>query len=67
MVVLNETSRFHIVMDALRRSRRPVEGVAKLNEACLAMLERHRAYVAEHFEDLPEIRDWTWSTGSATG
>ena len=67
MVVLNETSRFHIVMDALRRSRRAVEGVAKLNEACLAMLERHRAYVAEHFEDLPEIRDWTWSTGSATG
>ncbi len=22
---------------------------------------KHRAYVDEHFEDLPEIRDWTWA------
>ena len=23
---------------------------------------QHRAYVRAHFEDMPEIRDWTWSS-----
>src|SRR6185503_17704754 len=59
MVVLNETSRYHIAIDALRRSRRPVANAAELTAACHAMLVRHAAYIAEHMEDLPEIRDWT--------
>jgi xylulose-5-phosphate/fructose-6-phosphate phosphoketolase len=60
MVVLNETSRYHIVMDAIRRARRPPANAAALNAECLAMLARHRAYVDAHFEDMPEIRRWTW-------
>jgi xylulose-5-phosphate/fructose-6-phosphate phosphoketolase len=60
MVVLNETSRYHIAMDAIRRSRRPLARRAELDRACEAELAKHRAYIAEHFEDLPEIRDWTW-------
>ncbi len=60
MVVLNETSRFHIAMDAIRRSRRPLKDATRLNDECLRMLAKHRAYVAMHFEDMPEIRDWTW-------
>jgi xylulose-5-phosphate/fructose-6-phosphate phosphoketolase len=59
-VVLNETSRFHIAMDALRRARRPPPNAAELTEACRRALDEHRAYVVTHFEDLPEIRDWTW-------
>jgi xylulose-5-phosphate/fructose-6-phosphate phosphoketolase len=60
MVVLNETSRFDIAMDALRRARRPPEDAAALRDACMATLARHRAYVAEHLEDMPEVRDWKW-------
>jgi xylulose-5-phosphate/fructose-6-phosphate phosphoketolase len=60
MVVLNETSRYHIVMDAIRRSRRPPPNTTALNDACLSMLARHQDYVGEHFEDMPEIRDWSW-------
>jgi xylulose-5-phosphate/fructose-6-phosphate phosphoketolase len=60
MVVLNETSRFHIAIDAIRRARRPLPDAAALTAACVAELDRHRAYVRENFEDLPEIRDWTW-------
>ena len=26
-----------------------------------SMLERHHTYVREHLEDMPEVRDWTWS------
>jgi xylulose-5-phosphate/fructose-6-phosphate phosphoketolase len=60
MAVLNEISRFHIAMDAVRRSRRPVARKDELDRGCLAELDRHRAYIVEHFEDLPEIRDWVW-------
>jgi len=60
MVVLNETSRYHIAMDAIRRSRRPVARAAELTATCEQILARHRAYVLDHFEDLPEIRDWTF-------
>jgi xylulose-5-phosphate/fructose-6-phosphate phosphoketolase len=60
MVVLNETSRFHIAMDALRRARRQLPNARELHEECERMLAKHRAYISEQLDDLPEIRDWTW-------
>jgi xylulose-5-phosphate/fructose-6-phosphate phosphoketolase len=60
MVVLNEMSRYHLALEALHRSRRRPEGTDALEEHCRAMLARHHEYTREHFEDLPEIRDWTW-------
>jgi xylulose-5-phosphate/fructose-6-phosphate phosphoketolase len=60
MVVLNETSRFDIAIDAIRRARRPLANAAELTAQCRQALADHRVYVATHFEDLPEIRDWTW-------
>jgi xylulose-5-phosphate/fructose-6-phosphate phosphoketolase len=62
MVVLNKTSRFHLAAEALRRSRRAPKRLAEALSECDAMLERHRRYVCEHFEDMPEIRDWTWES-----
>ena len=60
MVVLNEMSRYHLVLNALRRARRIAPGAAALEHHCEAQLVRHHAYIREHFEDLPEVRDWTW-------
>ncbi len=60
MVVLNEMSRYHLVLDALRRARRIAPGAAALERHCEAMLVRHHAYIREHFEDMPEVRDWAW-------
>jgi xylulose-5-phosphate/fructose-6-phosphate phosphoketolase len=34
---------------------------AALAAHCRAMLDRHRGYIIEHFEDMPEVRDWRWS------
>ena len=62
MVVLNETSRFHLVIEALRRAHRPPDNADLLIDECREILKRHRTHVREHFEDLPEIRDWTWAT-----
>jgi xylulose-5-phosphate/fructose-6-phosphate phosphoketolase len=60
MVVLNQASRFHLVAEALKRARRRPATVDALLRECSAFLERHHAYVREHFEDLPEIKDWVW-------
>ena len=60
MVVLNETSRYHLVIDALRRSRAQLPNAAALVAACHEHLARQAAYVAEHFDDLPEIAQWSW-------
>jgi xylulose-5-phosphate/fructose-6-phosphate phosphoketolase len=61
MVVLNEMSRFHLVMEALRRSRRKPRNADALVDECRTMLERHDEYIEEHLDDMPEVRDWTWS------
>jgi xylulose-5-phosphate/fructose-6-phosphate phosphoketolase len=60
MVVLNRMSRYHLVLEALRRSRRVPERGNELAQFCHAQLERHHGYVREHLEDMPEVRDWTW-------
>jgi xylulose-5-phosphate/fructose-6-phosphate phosphoketolase len=60
MVVLNQTSRFHLAIEALRRARRPPAAASRLIDECRESLRQHTAYVRTHFEDLPEIRDWTW-------
>ena len=65
MVVLNRMSRYHLVLEALRRSRRTPERGAELAEHCRAMLERHHHYIRENLEDMPEIRGWTWTPGVA--
>jgi xylulose-5-phosphate/fructose-6-phosphate phosphoketolase len=60
MVVLNETSRYHLASEAVHRSRRLPRGAPQLIEHCAEMLDRHHEYIVEHLEDMPEVRDWTW-------
>jgi xylulose-5-phosphate/fructose-6-phosphate phosphoketolase len=59
MVVLNDMSRYHLALEALRRAPRRPDGAAELEAHCEAMLARHHAYVREHLEDMPEVRDWS--------
>jgi len=47
-------------MDALNNAHRTVRGSEALYAWCEAQLERHEAYVVEHLQDLPQVRDWTW-------
>jgi xylulose-5-phosphate/fructose-6-phosphate phosphoketolase len=67
MVVLNRMSRYHLVLDALRHARRTPERGEALAAYCREMLDRHELYIREHFEDLPEVRDWTWSGSALPG
>jgi xylulose-5-phosphate/fructose-6-phosphate phosphoketolase len=61
MVVLNGMSRYHLAIEALRRARRmPPEANLVIDE-CNHVLARHHAYIREHLEDMPEVRDWKWA------
>lgn len=60
MVVLNKMSRVHLCMDAIRYAPNIVNA-AKLIGKGEEILAKHRQYVQEHFDDLPEARDWVWS------
>jgi xylulose-5-phosphate/fructose-6-phosphate phosphoketolase len=60
MVVLNKTSRYHLVIEALRRVEHPPAHASLLHDECQAVLKEHFAYVREHLEDMPAIRDFTW-------
>ena len=61
MVVLNEISRYHLAIEALKRTRRRIDGSDLLIDQCTDILKKHRTYVREHLEDMQEIRNWTWS------
>ena len=60
MVVLNRMSRVHLAMDAIRYAPNIVNA-AELIAKGETILAKHRQYIEEHFDDLPEARDWVWS------
>jgi len=62
MVVLNGMSRFHLCLEALRRAPRVRPGALELRAPGQEMLVRHTAYIRAHLEDMPEVRDWTWTS-----
>jgi xylulose-5-phosphate/fructose-6-phosphate phosphoketolase len=59
MVVRNRASRYHLVIDAINNARRVTRGASDVKAWCEAKLAEHSAYVVEHLEDMPEIRDWS--------
>jgi xylulose-5-phosphate/fructose-6-phosphate phosphoketolase len=61
MVVLNHMSRYHLAMEAIRRATRTLPQAAGLIPELESLIAKAVAYSQEHFEDLPEIKHWTWS------
>jgi len=60
MVVLNNLDRFQLALDATTRIPRFSHRVAKATEYYWAAMERHKLYISEHGDDMPEVRDWRW-------
>ncbi|MEO3746425.1 phosphoketolase family protein [Plantactinospora sp. B5E13] len=59
MTVRNRASRYHLVLDAINNARRMPRGASELKAWCEQKLAEHAAYVVEHLEDMPEVRDWS--------
>jgi xylulose-5-phosphate/fructose-6-phosphate phosphoketolase len=62
MVVQNHISRYHLCIEALRRTRRNNGRAQELIRQYDGMLLKHAIYVREHLEDMPEVRDWVWTS-----
>jgi xylulose-5-phosphate/fructose-6-phosphate phosphoketolase len=60
MVVLNDLDRFHLVMDVIERVPKLEAIGAHLLQEMRDKRFEHKLYIAEHGEDMPEIRDWKW-------
>jgi xylulose-5-phosphate/fructose-6-phosphate phosphoketolase len=61
MCVLNNIDRFQLALDAIRRVPR-LRGQADAAEQWYSeAIQRHKLYVAENGDDLPEIRNWRWA------
>jgi xylulose-5-phosphate/fructose-6-phosphate phosphoketolase len=60
MVVLNDLDRFHLVIDVIDRVPTLGYRAAGVRQLMNNKLTEHHAYVTEHGEDMPEVRDWVW-------
>ena len=61
MVVLNGMSRYHLAIEAMRCAERLHARTPGLIDECFTLIRRAVAYSREHFEDMPEITNWTWT------
>jgi xylulose-5-phosphate/fructose-6-phosphate phosphoketolase len=56
MVVRNGIDRYHLAIEAIRRSPRQPERAEELINDCMELLNRHDLYIRQHLDDMPEVR-----------
>jgi xylulose-5-phosphate/fructose-6-phosphate phosphoketolase len=61
MVVLNNLDRYQLALDAIQRIPRFSGLAEQARQRYWTTIERHKLYVSEHGEDMPEVRDWRWN------
>ncbi|MGN7725254.1 phosphoketolase family protein [Luteimonas sp. 22616] len=61
MAVLNDIDRYRLALDAIYRVPRLSHMIDEATLRYDQSIARHKAYIHEHGEDLPEIRDWRWT------
>ncbi len=64
MTVLNDLDRFHLVMDTIDRVPKAGDDGVRLKTVLLAKLIEHKQFINQHGQDMPEIRNWKWSSQS---
>jgi xylulose-5-phosphate/fructose-6-phosphate phosphoketolase len=60
MCVLNNIDRFQLVLDVFKRVPSLASQVGAAEQWYSENIQRHRLYVAENGDDLPEIKNWRW-------
>jgi xylulose-5-phosphate/fructose-6-phosphate phosphoketolase len=60
MVVLNRMDRFQLALDVVRRVPRLKSIADQATQRFTEMMQRHKLYVSEHGEDMPEVANWKW-------
>ncbi|RXF70918.1 phosphoketolase family protein [Hansschlegelia zhihuaiae] len=62
MVVRNGVDRFHLVADVIDRTPALGASAVSVKQAISDKLIEHERYIRAHGLDLPEVRDWRWSS-----
>jgi xylulose-5-phosphate/fructose-6-phosphate phosphoketolase len=60
MCVLNNIDRFQLTLDAIKRVPRLKDEGDRAEQWYSEQIQRHRLYVSENGDDLPEIKNWRW-------
>jgi xylulose-5-phosphate/fructose-6-phosphate phosphoketolase len=63
MCVLNDMDRFTLALDAVRRVPRLRQLTDEAMQKFSETRQRHKLYVSQYGEDLPEVRNWSWGGG----
>jgi xylulose-5-phosphate/fructose-6-phosphate phosphoketolase len=62
MVVRNKISRYHLVLDALKYVPEIRAKHTDIVDLMNMKLFEHHTYIREHFEDMPEVALWRWTS-----
>lgn len=60
MVVINNLDRFQLALDAIERIPRLKDQVPAAQDRYWTTIQKHKLYVSEHGDDMPEILNWRW-------
>jgi xylulose-5-phosphate/fructose-6-phosphate phosphoketolase len=63
MVMLNDLDRYRIVIDVIERVPDLAATASATRDRMLQARDQARAWTRAHGDDIPEVRDWVWSTG----
>ncbi len=66
MTVLNDMDRFHLVQDTIDRLPQLRGRADYLKQEMHDKLIQHKAYIREHGQDMPEVRNWKWPAASVS-
>ena len=66
MVVLNEMSRYHLAMEAVKYIPKVKPESDVFIEYCQEKLEEHKQYICTFLDDAPEIKNWKWTDDFTT-
>jgi phosphoketolase len=61
MVVLNNLDRYQLALDAISRIPRFSDQVEIATARYWSTMERHKLFISEHGDDMPEVKEWRWA------
>ena len=64
MVVLNNLDRYRLALDAISRIPRLQRQKQMATDRYWSTMEHHKLYVSEYGEDMPEVRNWRWTSSA---